>query len=86
MKREREKIYIYGKHALMEALGNAPRAVKKVFLSPEANTSELRGALEKNKIPFSAMKGGDAGGWFQRRVAPGSDCHGGPSGDSRKFR
>ncbi|MEK7626652.1 MAG: 23S rRNA (guanosine(2251)-2'-O)-methyltransferase RlmB [Patescibacteria group bacterium] len=59
-------VYIYGKHALMEAIGNAPRAVKKVFLSPEANTSELRGTLEKNKIPFSAMKGGDAGKMVSR--------------------
>ena len=31
---------------------NAPRAVKKVFLSKEANTSELRGTLEKNKFLF----------------------------------
>ena len=31
----REKSYIYGKHALEEALRNAPRVVKKVFFAPE---------------------------------------------------
>ena len=32
----REKIYIYGKHALAEALANMPRVIRKVFLSTEA--------------------------------------------------
>jgi 23S rRNA (guanosine2251-2'-O)-methyltransferase len=32
----REKIYIYGKHALAEALANMPGVVRKVFLSTEA--------------------------------------------------
>jgi 23S rRNA (guanosine2251-2'-O)-methyltransferase len=66
MRKEREKIYIYGKHALMEALLNAPRAVKKVFLSPDANTEELRNLLNKNKIPFSPMKGNEAGKMVSR--------------------
>ncbi|MEI6296731.1 MAG: 23S rRNA (guanosine(2251)-2'-O)-methyltransferase RlmB [bacterium] len=40
---KKEKIYIYGKHALMEALLNCPQAIDKVFLS-------LRGDLELEKI------------------------------------
>ena len=47
-----EKIYIYGKHALMEALLHAPHTVRKVFLSPEVNDTELRALLKKlNLIP-----------------------------------
>ncbi len=61
MKPEREKIYVYGKHALIEALQNAPQTVKKAFLSPEADSGEIRALLNKNKIPFSPMKGNEAG-------------------------
>lgn len=50
-------VYIYGKHALMEALLHAPRIVKKVFLAPEANDKEMRDLLQKHKVPFTFMKG-----------------------------
>jgi hypothetical protein len=40
---KREKIYIYGKHALSEAVLHAPQALKKVFLSD----SHRGGAFEK---------------------------------------
>ena len=30
-KRGRDKVYVYGKHALAEALAHAPRAVRKCF-------------------------------------------------------
>ena len=36
---QREKIYIYGKHALTEALANAPHVVRKVFLAHEMHDS-----------------------------------------------
>jgi 23S rRNA (guanosine2251-2'-O)-methyltransferase len=55
-----EKIYMYGRHALEEALLKAPHTVKKVFLSPEANERELRENLSKRGIPFSIMKSNDA--------------------------
>ncbi len=60
--RERhEKIYIYGKHALIEALTYAPRVVRKAFLSREAsNDNELRALLEKRGIEFSLLKGREA--------------------------
>jgi 23S rRNA (guanosine2251-2'-O)-methyltransferase len=52
-----EKIYIYGKHALMEALTNAPHSVKKVFLSPEASANaELKALLNKHGISVASLK------------------------------
>lgn len=52
----REKIYIYGKHALMEALAHAPHTVRKVFLSPEVNDAELRALLRKNNLTPGVLK------------------------------
>jgi 23S rRNA (guanosine2251-2'-O)-methyltransferase len=52
---QHEKIYIYGKHALMEALRHAPHTVRKVFLSPEMHDVELRGLLKKLAITPSTL-------------------------------
>ena len=60
IKKEREKIYIYGKHALEEALINTPWAVKKAFLSFDANDSKLRELLKKHNVLVTAMKGKEA--------------------------
>ena len=52
-----EKIYIYGKHALMEALVNSPHAVKKVFLSPEAGANaDLNALLKQHNISAASLK------------------------------
>lgn len=55
--RERGKIYIYGKHALMEALRHAPHVLRKVFLSREASMdSELRDLLRIQNIASTPFK------------------------------
>jgi 23S rRNA (guanosine2251-2'-O)-methyltransferase len=54
-KHAKEKIYVYGKHALMEALQSAPRTIRKVFLAREMRDVELRAVLEKNKIPTAEL-------------------------------
>src|SRR3989344_7095678 len=55
-----DKIYIYGKHAVMEALINAPEKIEKVFLSFDLNSSErvgqdddkeINSLIARNKIP-----------------------------------
>lgn len=54
------KLYIYGKHALSEALRGAPQAVKKVFLAPSARDTGLHSQLAAHGIPtaeLSAEKG-----------------------------
>ena len=59
---QREKIYIYGKHALTEALLNAPHAVRKVFLSREveANEADLLALIKKRGVPVEFLKGHEA--------------------------
>ena len=54
----REKIYIYGKHALIEALQNTPKVIRKVFLAPDLRDTELRILLEKNNIPTATLAPG----------------------------
>jgi 23S rRNA (guanosine2251-2'-O)-methyltransferase len=53
---QHEKIYIYGKHALMEALLHAPHTVRKVFLSSEIQDGELRALLKKLNLTPSTLK------------------------------
>lgn len=57
-KHTREKVYVYGKHALMEALRNAPKVIRKVFLAREMRDVELRALLEKSKIPTAELAPG----------------------------
>jgi 23S rRNA (guanosine2251-2'-O)-methyltransferase len=55
----KDKIYIYGKHALMEALVSTPHVIKKVFLSHEAADKELRALLEAHSIPTVPLATGN---------------------------
>lgn len=54
----REKIYIYGKHALMEAVRNKPDVVRKVFISQGSSDGEMTALLRKNNIPIEPLKVG----------------------------
>ena len=49
------KIYIYGKHVLIEALQHAPRVIRKAFLASDLRDTELRVLLEKHKIPTATL-------------------------------
>lgn len=49
------KIYIYGKHALKEALISAPQVVRKVFLAKDLRDNELRALLEKHHISVADL-------------------------------
>lgn len=53
----KEKVYIYGKHALMEALESMPRVIRKAFLAPEIKDQALRDLLTKLAIPTSPLGG-----------------------------
>lgn len=56
------KIYLYGKHALREALDAKPRSVTKVFLDTNSMTdAEVVSALRLAGISPSPMKSNDAG-------------------------
>lgn len=52
----REKIYIYGKHALNEAFLSFPRAIKKVFLAEEKKEPKLLETLASFSVPVSMLK------------------------------
>jgi len=60
--KRQEKIYIYGKHALMEALRYTPKVIRKVFLAPDLRDTELRILLTKNNIPTAALAPGKGKG------------------------
>src|SRR3989344_1133483 len=55
---EKGNIYIYGRHALMEALRSTPSVVRKVFLAQEVRDTELRVLLGKNNIPTAPLASG----------------------------
>ncbi len=57
----RDKSYIYGKHALDEALRNAPRVIKKVFFAPEMDDRALRDLVRSRNIPIAELKSREAG-------------------------
>jgi len=57
----KEKIYIYGKHALAEALANTPHCLRKVYLSRENMTPELVAELGRNKIAVAELGSDRAG-------------------------
>jgi 23S rRNA (guanosine2251-2'-O)-methyltransferase len=61
MKPKEDKIYLYGKHALREALVARPASVSKVFLDANASEDvEIKKLLKDAGITAAAMKGGDA--------------------------
>jgi len=61
-----DKIYIYGKHALTEALLHTPQAVKKVFLAPQMDDVALRELVDKSGVTQAVLGAGsvpqEAGG------------------------
>ena len=57
-KRQDKKIYMYGKHALMEALRNTPKVIRKVFLARDMRDTELRVLLKKHNIPTAELATG----------------------------
>ncbi|HEX7651621.1 MAG TPA: 23S rRNA (guanosine(2251)-2'-O)-methyltransferase RlmB [Candidatus Paceibacterota bacterium] len=59
--RKPDKVYIYGKHALMEALAEAPHVLKKVFLAPEIG-ADVRAKLAAANIPAAELKAQEAAG------------------------
>ena len=54
-KRYDTKVYIYGKHALLEALMNAPKVIRKVYLAPDLRDTDMRILLKKHNIPSVSL-------------------------------
>jgi 23S rRNA (guanosine2251-2'-O)-methyltransferase len=49
------KTYIYGRHAIVEALTNSPKSLKKIFLLPQFADAELTELIKKSGVPVSNM-------------------------------
>ena len=49
------KTYIYGRHALVEALRNIPSALEKVFVLPGLADQELLALIEKAGVPIKTL-------------------------------
>ena len=64
-----EKTYIYGKHAVKEALLMAPAAIRKIFLSPDMDDSYLRDLIKKKQIPMMALQRGKTVGDVSREAS-----------------
>ena len=54
---KQEKIYIYGKHALMEALRNSPKAVDKVYLESRQD-KEIEAIISKLGLSVGKLSEG----------------------------
>ncbi len=52
-----QKEYIYGKHAVAEAVRNAPHIISKVFISPSFDDRALVKEIGEKKIPTNPLKG-----------------------------
>jgi 23S rRNA (guanosine2251-2'-O)-methyltransferase len=52
---KQNKIYIYGKHALIEALTHAPEVVDRVFLSKDETDEELMNVIKKAGVVVSSL-------------------------------
>lgn len=52
---KQNKIYIYGKHALMEALSHAPQVLDRVFLAKEQSDAVLKDAIRAAGITMSSL-------------------------------
>ncbi|MES2014616.1 MAG: 23S rRNA (guanosine(2251)-2'-O)-methyltransferase RlmB [Patescibacteria group bacterium] len=59
---QREKVYIYGKHAIAEAVQNASHVVKKVFIAPTFDDAKVLALIRDKKIPTATLKGSDVVG------------------------
>lgn len=44
------KLYIYGKHALTEALSSTPKALEEIFMSPQFDDQAIRDLVRKSGI------------------------------------
>lgn len=54
-----DKVYIYGRHAVAEALRCAPGALKKIFLSSQASSdAKLKELINKSGVPIAPFASG----------------------------
>lgn len=50
-----KNVYIYGKHALREALTERPQIIERAFVSPHVDAPEILNLLKKNRIQTGTL-------------------------------
>jgi len=53
---KQSKIFIYGRHALVEALENKPKAVKKIYLAKNVDDEKILNLIKKSGIEISPLQ------------------------------
>lgn len=61
-----DKTYIYGRHALIEALTNSPKSLRKIFLAPQFADAELSALIKKSGVPVTPIMGNKVPGGVNR--------------------
>lgn len=59
VKKTNNKVYVYGRHAVVEALRDKPEAIKSVFLADSESEKELMQLAEANDIPVKQLGNGE---------------------------
>lgn len=54
-----EKVYIYGRHSLVEALRNAPKSIKNIFLEDMSGEYEIVALATENNILIKQLGGSE---------------------------
>lgn len=70
-----DKIYIYGRHAVVEALKHSPKALKKIFISHAIADAKLKELIAKSGVPTAPLASGK-----ELRDISGSEAHQGVIG------
>lgn len=52
---KQNKIYIYGKHAVYEAIQNTPKVIRKIYLAPQMDDKKLRALVQSSGIPTEKL-------------------------------
>ncbi len=62
---KQNKIYIYGRHALREALQNAPRAVRRVYFAKEMQDQKLRQLAKQSGVEVEQLDTRKVTSWVE---------------------
>ncbi|MCX6820327.1 MAG: 23S rRNA (guanosine(2251)-2'-O)-methyltransferase RlmB [Candidatus Adlerbacteria bacterium] len=62
---KQNKIYIYGRHALREALTNAPRALRRVYFAREMHDQKLRQLAKQTGVIVEELDSRKASSWVE---------------------
>ena len=66
---KQKRVYIYGKHAVEEALKNAPHIINTIYLSPQMREKEILSLISRNKIKTEKIDLQRVSSWVEGNAA-----------------